>query len=93
MKVKVLKAHLGPTGFVHAGDEIDVDIVRHRALARTGIVPPPDGEEPALQVAGVKHGLTNSDFKPRRDRVVEMKPDLTVSQPKATPAAIGAKAP
>lgn len=93
MKVKALKSHLSPAGFVHAGDEIDVDIIRHRALARAGIVPPPDGEEPPLHVAGVKHALTNSDFKPRRERVVEKKPDLTISQPKAIPAATGAKAP
>jgi hypothetical protein len=93
MKVTVLKSHLGPTGFVHAGDQIDIDITRHRALARTGIVPPPDGEEPPLHSPGVKHGLTNSDFKPRRERIVEKKTDPAASQPKATSAATGAKAP
>ncbi|WP_445488604.1 hypothetical protein [Rhodopseudomonas sp. RCAM05734] len=93
MKVTVLKSHLGPTGFVHAGAEIDVDIVRHRALARTGIVPPPDGEEQPIQPAGTRPAVTGADFKPRRERVTEPKPDQTISQPKATPAATGAKAP
>ncbi|MEH2476241.1 hypothetical protein V1281_002590 [Nitrobacteraceae bacterium AZCC 2161] len=65
--VKVLKPHLSATGFVRAGDEIELDEHRQRALARNGIVPPLQGEEPKTVAGGVKHALTNSDFKPRRE--------------------------
>ena len=47
--LKALKPHLGPHGFVQVGDPVEVDPTRHRALARHGIVPRPDGEEPEMQ--------------------------------------------
>jgi hypothetical protein len=67
--VKVLKAHNGPTGFVQAGADIEIDVNRHCALARVGIVPPLEGEAPSAPPAGVKHALSNSDFKPRREKL------------------------
>lgn len=73
-KVKVLKPHLGPAGFVKAGAEIEIDEHRQRALARNGIVPPLDGEEPAQTSRGRKAALTNADFKPRRQEKIIEKP-------------------
>jgi hypothetical protein len=69
-RIKVLKPHLGPTGFVQAGQEIEIDELRQRALARNDIVPPVQGEEPAPASAGVKHALTNTDFRPRRSKII-----------------------
>ncbi len=68
VKVKVLKAHLGPSGFVQAGDEIEIDDRRHRDLARNGLVAPADGESPA-RMPGLEPAVTNADFKSRRSRI------------------------
>lgn len=83
-RVKVLKAHLGQHGaIVQAGAEIECDVQRHRALARNGIVPWPDGEGPTA--AGAAPGqpgvITNKSFKPRRSRVVEQISELKQDGP------------
>lgn len=74
MQVKVLKPHQGPHGFVQAGATIEVDAPRYRALARSGIVAAPQGEEQPLP-AGVKHAITNQDFRPRREKLTLTKAD------------------
>jgi hypothetical protein len=66
--LKALKPHLGPHGFVQVGDPVEVDPTRHRALARHGILPRPDGDEPETE--GRKAGVvTSSSFKPRREKI------------------------
>lgn len=68
VKIPALKPHLGPHGFVQAGEMIEVDPTRHRALARNGIVARPDGEEPEVQ--GRQPGTVSSgSFKGRREKI------------------------
>jgi hypothetical protein len=65
--VKVLKAHQGPQGFVHAGATIEIDIHRQRALARNGIVPAPDGAPAAEPAPRTPGAITSGTFRPRRE--------------------------
>lgn len=66
--LKALKPHLGPHGFVQVGDPVEVDPTRHRALARNGIVPRPDGEEPELQ-SRQPGTVSSGSFKERREKI------------------------
>lgn len=67
--LKALKPHLGPHGFVQVGDPVEVDPTRHRALARHGIVPRPDGEEPEV-VQGRQPGTVTSGARAgRREKI------------------------
>jgi hypothetical protein len=78
-KVKVLKPHQGPTGFVNAGDMIEVDPQRHQALARNGLVAPPEGENTeARKPAGV---VSHGGQKPRQTKIVQTKSDDVSTKP------------
>lgn len=73
-KVTVLKAHRSADlgRMVDAGETIEIDAQRQRALARNGIVPPLEGDEIAQPRDGA---LTNASFKSRREPLTELKDD------------------